>query len=119
MRVDDLECPAADTAGCGQVEAPPTPRLELDADNAARGIGQLALAIVNLIHELLEKQALRRMDNETLTDTQVEEIGLCLMKQSEAIDQLCEAFGLQRKDLNIDLGPLGSLVDPIEPGKGE
>lgn len=93
------------------LEPSPRPsRIELDADNAARGIGQLALAIVNLLHELLEKQAIRRMDNGTLTDDQVEQLGLCLMKQSEAIDQLCEAFQISRRDLNLDLGPLGTLV---------
>jgi hypothetical protein len=90
--------------------APLTPRLELDAENAAKGIGQLALAIVNLLHELLERQALRRMDNGTLTDEQIENLGNCLMKQSEAIDQLCEAFEISRDELNLDLGPLGTLV---------
>jgi hypothetical protein len=86
------------------------PRLDLDPENAAKGIGQLALAIVNLLHELLERQAIRRMDNGTLTDEQIECLGSCLMKQSEAIDQLCEAFEIDRVDLNLDLGPLGTLV---------
>lgn len=91
--------------------SPPRKRIQLDADNAAKGLGQLALSIVNLIHELLEKQAIRRMDNGTLTDDQIENLGVCLMKQSEAIDQLCEAFEISRVDLNIDLGPLGTLVE--------
>jgi len=86
------------------------PRIELDAENAAKGIGQLALAIVNLLHELLERQAIRRMDNGTLSDEQIDNLGHCLMKQSEAIDQLCEAFEISRSELNLDLGPLGSLV---------
>jgi hypothetical protein len=86
------------------------PRLDLDPENAAKGIGQLALAIVNLLHELLERQAIRRMDNGTLSDEQIESLGDCLMKQSAAIDQLCEAFEIDRADLNLDLGPLGTLV---------
>lgn len=85
-------------------------RIELDAENAAKGIGQLALAIVNLLHELLERQAIRRMDNGTLSEEQIETLGDCLMKQSEAIDQLCDAFEISRSELNLDLGPLGSLV---------
>jgi len=87
-----------------------SPRLDLDPENAAKGIGQLALAIVNLLHELLERQAIRRMDNGTLTDEQIDNLGDCLMKQSEAIDKLCEAFEIERADLNLDLGPLGTLV---------
>lgn len=87
-----------------------TPRLDLDPENAAKGIGQLALAIVNLLHELLERQAIRRMDNGTLSDDQIENLGKCLMMQSEAIDKLCEAFEIDRAELNLDLGPLGTLV---------
>jgi hypothetical protein len=86
------------------------PRVELHAENAAAGLGRLAVAIVNLLHELLERQAIRRMDNGTLTEEQVENLGECLMKQSEAIDELCVAFGISRSDLNLDLGPLGKLV---------
>lgn len=86
------------------------PRIELNAENAAKGLGRLAVAIVNLLHELLERQAIRRMDNGTLTPVQVEQLGECLMHQSLAIDQLCTTFGLTRDDLNLDLGPLGKLL---------
>ncbi len=85
-------------------------RLELNAENAAKGLGRLAVAIVNLLHELLEKQAIRRMEHGTLTDEQIESLGECLMQQSDAIDHLCKLFGLQRQDLNLDLGPLGKLL---------
>ena len=82
----------------------------IDAEDAAKGLGRLAVAIVNLLHELLERQAIRRIENGTVTDEQAEELGACLMKQSEAIDQLCDSFGIKRDDLNLDLGPLGNLV---------
>jgi hypothetical protein len=85
-------------------------RVELNADNAATGLGRLAVTIVNLLHELLERQAIRRMENGTLTDEEIERLGDCLMKQSEAIDNLCSAFGIGREDLNMDLGPLGKLI---------
>lgn len=93
---------------------PPQPpvgtRISLKAENAAAGLGRLAVAIVNLLHELLERQAIRRMENGTITEVQAEKLGLCLMKQSEAIDELCEAFGITRAELELDLGPLGKLV---------
>lgn len=88
----------------------PRPRIEIDADNAAAGLGRLAVAIVNLLHELLERQAIRRMENGTLSDQQAERLGQCLMQQSQAIDELCESFGITRADLQLDLGPLGRLV---------
>jgi hypothetical protein len=89
---------------------PAGPRVTIDAKNAAQGLGKLAVAIVNLLHELLERQAMRRMDNGTLTEIQIERLGECLMKQSEAIDSLCVAFEISRDELNLDLGPLGKLV---------
>jgi hypothetical protein len=85
-------------------------RVELNAENAATGLGRLAVTIVNLLHELLERQAIRRMENGTLTDDEIDRLGDCLMKQSEAIDTLCTAFGIGRDDLNMDLGPLGKLM---------
>lgn len=88
----------------------PNHRIELDSENAGKGLGRLAVAIVNLLHELLERQAIRRMENGTLTDVEVERLGDCLMRQSEAIDELCRVFGIQRADLNLDLGPLGKLL---------
>lgn len=85
-------------------------RVELNAENAANGLGRLAVTIVNLLHELLERQAIRRMENGTLTEIEIDRLGDCLMKQSEAIDTLCVAFGIGREDLNLDLGPLGKLM---------
>ncbi len=85
-------------------------KIEINGPDAAKGLGRLAVAIVNLLHELLERQAIRRMENGTLTEDEVDRVGDCLMKQSEAIDSLCVAFGLTKKDLSIDLGPLGKLI---------
>jgi hypothetical protein len=104
-RADDLR--SASGPGLGPVSGP---RVVIDAENAAAGLGRLAVAIVNLLHELLERQAIRRMDNGTLTEQQVENLGECLMRQSQAIDELCVAFGISRNDLSLDLGPLGKLV---------
>jgi hypothetical protein len=70
----------------------------------------LVLTLVRLLHELLEKQALRRMEAGTLTDAQVEAIGLTLMRQAEEIERLRELFHLEPDDLNLDLGPIGRLL---------
>jgi hypothetical protein len=85
-------------------------RLELDRDSTRNGLGRLVLTLVRLLHELLEKQAIRRMDSGSLTEDQIEQVGLTLMRQAEEIDRLRKEFGLEEKDLNLDLGPLGRLV---------
>jgi hypothetical protein len=84
-------------------------RLDLDPDRLKNGLGQLVLTLIKLLHELLERQALRRIDGGSLTEEQVEKLGLTLMGQAEEIERLRKEFGLEEEDLNLDLGPLGRL----------
>ena len=86
------------------------PRISLDQDNIKNGLGQLVLTLVKLLHELLERQAIRRMEAGSLTDTEIENLGLTLMKQAQEIERLRKEFNLEEKDLNLDLGPLGKLL---------
>ncbi|MGC4117105.1 MAG: gas vesicle protein K [Myxococcales bacterium] len=85
-------------------------RVELDPDKAQNGVAQLVLTLVKFLHELLERQAVRRMEAGTLSDAEVERLGVALMKQAEQLERLRKEFGLEEKDLNLDLGPLGKLV---------
>jgi len=89
---------------------PPVKRLALDEGQLKNGLGQLVLTLVKLLHELLEKQAIRRMEGGSLTDDEMERLGTALMRQAEEIDRLREQFGLSEEDLNLDLGPLGKLL---------
>ena len=84
-------------------------RLELDPEQVKNGLGQLVLTVVKLLHELLERQALRRIDAGSLSEEQIERLGFTLMRQAEEIDRLRNEFGLEDRDLNLDLGPLGTL----------
>jgi hypothetical protein len=88
----------------------PAPRLNLEPDNVRAGLGKLVLTLIKLLHELLERQALRRMDAGSLSDEEIERLGLTLMKQAQEIDRIRRDFGLEEEDLNIDLGPLGNLL---------
>jgi len=90
--------------------APASVRLNLDPDAVKNGLAQLVLTLVKLLHELLERQALRRIDAGSLTEEQIERVGITLMRQSEEIERLREEFGLADEDLNLDLGPLGKLL---------
>lgn len=85
-------------------------RIKLDQDGAKNGLGQLVLTVVKLLHELMEKQAIQRIEAGSLTDAQIERLGITLMRQSQEIERLRMEFGLEREDLNIDLGPLGKLL---------
>ena len=85
-------------------------RIEANADNVERELLKLVLTIVELVRQLMERQAIRRMDQGDLSTAQIEELGLGLMRLEEAMTALREQFGLSASDLNIDLGPLGSLL---------
>ncbi len=84
-------------------------RLNLDPDSVKNGLGQLVLTLVKLLHELMERQAIRRIDAGSLTEEQIERLGLTLMRQAEEIERLRKEFGLEDEDLDLDLGPLGKL----------
>lgn len=99
----------ADAEGAG-IQPLPNGRLNLDEQNLKNGLAQLVLTLVKLLHELLERQAIGRIDAGSLTDDQIERVGVTLMRQAEEIDRLRVAFGLEEEDLNMDLGPLGKLL---------
>ena len=86
------------------------PKLDIDGERVRNGLAQLVLTLVKLLHELLERQAIRRMDSGSLSEEEVERLGLTLMQQSEELDRLRDVFDLQEDDLNLDLGPLGRLL---------
>jgi hypothetical protein len=67
------------------------------------------LTVIELLREVLEHQAVRRMDGGTLSGEQVEQLGMALLKLNHRMDELKDIFGLTDEDLNIDLGPLGRL----------
>lgn len=84
-------------------------RLNIDPDKIKNGLGQLVLTLVKLLHELLERQALRRIDAGSLSEEEIENLGLTLLLQTQEIERLRQAFNLREEDLNLDLGPLGRL----------
>lgn len=67
------------------------------------------LSLVEFIRQLMERQAIRRMEAQTLTPQEIEKLGLALMRLEEAIKDIAKRFGLEQEDLNLDLGPLGRL----------
>jgi hypothetical protein len=85
-------------------------RIEIDKDAVRRDLMKLVLTIVELLRQLMERQAIRRVENGDVTEQQEEDLGMALMHLQEAMDELTEQFGLTAEDLNLDLGPLGPLL---------
>lgn len=84
-------------------------RINLQPDRAKNGLAQLVLTLIKLLHELLERQAIRRLEAGTLSEEQIERLGFTLMRQGEELERLRKEFGLEQEDLDLDLGPLGRV----------
>ncbi|WP_063058306.1 gas vesicle protein K [Nocardia sienata] len=94
-----------------------SPRIDTDPESVERGLVTLVLTLVELLRQLMERQALRRVDAGDLSEDQVERIGTTLMLLEQRMDELREHFGLTPEDLNIDLGPLGPLLPEHPSGR--
>jgi hypothetical protein len=84
-------------------------RIESDADSIERDLFRLVLTLVELVRQLMERQAIRRLDD--LDEERVEALGTALQRLDEAMAELRGRYGLSVADLNLDLGPLGRLLD--------
>ncbi len=87
----------------------PVARWNADPEDVQRSVVQLVLSLVEFLRELMERQAVRRMEEKTLTDEESEAVGLALMQLERTILELAKRFGIDPADLNLDLGPLGKL----------
>lgn len=81
-----------------------------ETNDVQRSVAQLVLTIVEFLRKLMERQAIRRMEQKTLTRKEVEAVGTALMTLEETIRDIGGRFGLTPEDLNLDLGPLGKLM---------
>ena len=86
-------------------------RIDCNSETVEQGLAKLVLGLIELIRRLLERQAIRRMEGGSLNDDQIENMGAALMKLEQKIHQLAREFNLTPQDLNLDLGPLGKLLD--------
>ncbi|HEY7448077.1 MAG TPA: gas vesicle protein K [Vicinamibacterales bacterium] len=86
------------------------PRWNADPDDVQRSVVKLVLSLVEFLRQLMERQAIRRMEERTLSSEEIEAVGLALKRLEETVRQLAKQFGLDPSDLNLDLGPLGKLT---------
>ena len=102
--MDELGLPAA------EIPSALSGRLNADPERVERGLAQLVLAVVDLLRELMERQALRRMEGGSLDEDEIERLGLAFMKLNETMDELKDHFELSDEDLSMSVGPLGNLT---------
>lgn len=101
---------ASDLPAAGLPGALTGERMDLDPHDAGRDLACLVLTIVELLRQLMERQAIRRLDQGDLDPAQEERLGTALMLLDQRMTEMCETHGLRREDLGLDLGPLGTLL---------
>ncbi|WP_330456342.1 gas vesicle protein K [Streptomyces sp. NBC_00820] len=92
----------------------PSRRISCDPDTVERDLIRLVLTLVELLRQLMERQALHRVDQGDLTEEEEERLGTTLMVLHDRMNDLCAQYGLSMDDLNLDLGPLGTLLPPAD-----
>lgn len=107
LRVNEIESLRADIQ---RKSAELLPRWNANPEDVQKSVAQLVLALVEFLRKLLERQAIRRMEAETLEAEEIERVGLALMRLEETVHELASRFGLTPEELNLDLGPLGRLT---------
>jgi hypothetical protein len=90
--------------------SPRAPRWNANQDDVRRSVLKLVLTLVELVRQLLERQAIRRMEGGTLSAEETESVGLALMRLQETITDLAAQFDISPDELNLDLGPIGKLL---------
>jgi hypothetical protein len=98
------------TGALERLEAALPRRLNADPEKLEKGLAHLVLTLVELLRELMERQALRRIETGTVNDEEIERLGRTFMALSKRMEELKQVFGLEDEELNLNLGPLGNLI---------
>ncbi len=85
-------------------------KIDANPENVEKGLAKLVLTIIELLRKLMEKQSMRRIEGDSLTEEEIERLGETLMKLEEKMEELKGIFGLEDEELNLNLGPLGDLM---------
>jgi hypothetical protein len=85
-------------------------KIDANPENVEKGLAKLVLTLIGLIRQLMEKQGMRRMEGNSLSDEEIERLGETFMKLEEKMEELKGIFGIEDEELNLNLGPLGDLM---------
>jgi hypothetical protein len=110
MYSQELDLFADSSGALERLEAALPRRLNADPEGLEKGLAHLVLTLVELLRQLMERQAIRRVENGTVNDEEIERLGRTFMALSERMEELKRVFGLEDEELNLNLGPLGNLM---------
>ena len=96
--------------GLGEPRGAIPRRIDADPEQVERGLAQLVLTLIELLRQLMERQALARMEQGTLSEEETDRLGETFMRLDRRMEELKAHFGLDDRDLNLNLGPLGDLL---------
>ena len=82
----------------------------IDPETVEQDLARLVLGLMAFLRQLMELQAIRRMEAGSLTEDEEERVGTTLMRAETALYDLADKFGLAPEDLSLDLGPLGKTI---------
>ena len=85
-------------------------KIDANPENVEKGLAKLVLTLIGLIRQLMEKQGMRRMEGNSLSEEEIERLGETFMKLEEKMEELKGIFGLEDEELNLNLGPIGDLM---------
>ena len=100
----------ADAVDLGELARDFPRRIEAGPEDIEQGLAKLVLTLIEFLRQVLEHQAVRRMETGGLSEEEIERLGLSLLRLSEKLEEIKLVFGLEGEELNIDLGPLGKLL---------
>ena len=111
---EKLLCESEDLEGfANELEHGPSSlpkKINVDPEGVEKGLAKLVLTVIELLRQLMEKQALHRIDGGKLSEEEIERLGETFMKLEAKMIELKKTFGLEGEDLNLNLGPLGDLL---------
>ncbi|MBF9029983.1 gas vesicle protein K [Rhodobacterales bacterium HKCCE3408] len=107
---EDLQLEARDIARLLSGAGGESGRLRLDPETIESDLARIVLGLMEFLRQLMELQAIRRMENGSLTEAEEDRLGETLMRAEAAIGKLADQFGLSPADLSLDLGPLGRTI---------
>ena len=73
-------------------------------------LAKLVLALIELVRQLMERQAARRVNAGSLSEDEVEQMGETFLKLDRRMSELRTAFGVRAEDLELSLGPIRDLL---------
>jgi hypothetical protein len=85
-------------------------QINADPEGVEKGLAKLVLTLIELLRQLMERQALRRIEGGSLSEEEIDRLGETFFKLSERMAELKVTFGLEDEELNLNLGPLGDLM---------